>query len=91
VVVGSIGDLNTWHCSGAIIPTPGPHQFVWPDAANACCRLFHFPYQSGGANIMRLPGDSNEGAPLWVVIALLVIFGIAMFLSGYLVGTRSLL
>jgi hypothetical protein len=38
---------------------------------------------------MKLPGDSNEGAPLWVVIALLVIFGIAMFLSGYLVGTRS--
>jgi hypothetical protein len=34
---------------------------------------------------MKLPGNSNEGAPLWVVISLLVIFGIAMFLLGYLV------
>jgi hypothetical protein len=38
---------------------------------------------------MKLPGNSNEGAPLWVVISLLVIFGIAMFLLGYLVGARS--
>lgn len=35
---------------------------------------------------MKHPKRPDEGAPLWVAIILLAIFGCAMFLSGYLIG-----
>ena len=34
---------------------------------------------------MSAPGPPPNGTPLWVVIALLAIFGFTMFVSGYLV------
>jgi len=35
---------------------------------------------------MKRPKRPEENTPLWVVVLLILIFGIAMFLSGYLVG-----
>ena len=35
---------------------------------------------------MKRPKRPDENTPLWVAIVLIVVFGIAMFLSGYLVG-----
>ena len=35
---------------------------------------------------MKSPRKPDEDTPLWLAIALLAIFGGAMFLAGYLVG-----
>lgn len=33
---------------------------------------------------MRRPGPPDDGTPLWLAIVLFAVFGITMFLAGYM-------